>query len=120
MNKRNMKIEQIADHIGETMMESHRGAIPWTRNAVIAYGNDCYSKDKRSQAAVEHLREGLKQTRFIEIAFGTDSDRGLTWAMQIAFPCEFTAKNVAQQLSKAVWAGWFSTFGVWEQELVND
>jgi hypothetical protein len=120
MINRNMTIEHIADHISETMMASHRGAIPWTRNSVVVYGNDCYSKDKRSQAAVEHLREGLKKTPFIEIAFGTDGDRGLTWAMEIAFPCEFTPKHVAQQLAKVVWASWFSTFGLWEQEVVND
>jgi len=75
----------VADHISREMFPPHRGVIE-VRNpfggcrCVVAFGNDGYQQDERTQAYVNALLEELGRH---DPVLGIDSEDGYTWAIVV-------------------------------------
>jgi hypothetical protein len=88
------------------MFEAHRGAIPWRDLGVsVAFGNDGYTQDERSQRDVVVLRDLLAGVGLVELGFGTDPEDGYTWALLVQ-----TADH--ELLNELVWTAFGIARGV--------
>ncbi len=72
-------------------------------NVAVAFGNDGYEQDPRSQLEVARFRDVLQSLGVAEVGFGLDSQERYTWALLFvpgAAPLEFY-----EQLLWAAWTG---------------
>src|SRR5262245_7171293 len=110
MNKQtdwNAEAQKTANYVHESMFQAHRGAMAWHNGIIIAFGNDGYAKDPRSQQEVEYLRRRLADTfgAPLELGFGVSGD--YTWAM-ILLHCSpaYEIEETAEWVHAVVWNGW--------------
>ncbi len=80
----NVAAVEAADRIHAHRLADHNGAAGWWKPGIfVAFGNDGYSTDENSRAAVDLLRQRLEDRKITELGFGVDSNGGYTWAMLV-------------------------------------
>jgi hypothetical protein len=96
-------IQKIADRLTEECFEAHRGAFWWDEDerVAIAFGNDGYSTDARSQQEVEAVRDLFDNIGGRELAFATAND-GYSWALA----CELDHHLDVSHLEAVLWLAW--------------
>jgi hypothetical protein len=82
-------IQKVANRLYEDCHQAHRGAFWWDegKRVAIAFGNDGYSSDPRSQGEVAALRVLLKEWGGIELGFATEDGEGEGYGWALACRC---------------------------------
>src|SRR5690349_8402392 len=121
----NSRAVEFANHFRETRMDSHRAveAFDDSDRYLVAFGNDCYSKDERAQLEVTLFRQMLDDYRVTEVAFGlstqvddAEGNAGYSWCMILQASQELLDEHadVREQrewLEEALWNAWFIATG---------
>jgi hypothetical protein len=104
---RPMNLQKIADLIGETMLEAHRGVIYLTGGDFLAFGNDSHATDERSKRSVEAARRHIAD-RATEVGFATSGD-GYSWVMLLQMAKDYATQAGREAfrslLTSAMWDG---------------
>jgi hypothetical protein len=83
--------EKLANMIRQDhrLFSPHRGAMPWSKDTSIIFGNDGYSptgsapRDMRSCRQIEIVRQLLRRESINELAFATSTD-SVTWVLVVS------------------------------------
>src|SRR5262245_29237397 len=104
MIQRTERGDRIARHIGDTMMQAHRGAYV-SGDELLAFGNDGYAKDERARREVEAALAWAQEKGLTATDFGTDEE-GYSWALvfQGGNPDELADLAVAAE--EVLWRAW--------------
>jgi hypothetical protein len=101
-------VQAIANRLHAECFEAHRGAFWWDEQSrcAIAFGNDGYSQDERSQREVALLREVYTAAGGQELGFATAGE-GYTWAAAWLLPPEPKPLPITPgNLESTLWTGW--------------
>jgi hypothetical protein len=102
---RTLDVQSIVDRIYNDCHEAHRGAFWWDRprRIAVAFGNDGYATDARSQREVAELRKMLAGGRSREIGFATAAE-GYSWALA----CDLADSGLRPStLDLCLWMSWY-------------
>jgi hypothetical protein len=73
----------ICSFINEQLFEVHRGALAYSSEITVIFGNDGYDQDgctNKAKKEVEQLRSYLSQNKIEELGFGLSEDR-YSWCL---------------------------------------
>jgi|SRR6516165_5973203 hypothetical protein len=73
------KGKALAEHLGDTMFETHRGAFV-RREELVIYGNDGYGTDERARREVDAAQKWAIEKALDVTDFGLTED-GYSWAL---------------------------------------
>jgi hypothetical protein len=95
----NTEAARLAVDVQEQLYTVLRGAVNWYQPGIaVAFGNDGYEQDERTERQVRWLRETLPHFNSPVLGFGV-SDDGFTWVLIVR------TSNV-EWLNAVVWRAW--------------
>jgi hypothetical protein len=111
------ELERVAAYVYANFREAKRGAMPLNnrgQQSVIVYGNDGYSTDEKTVAAVAKTRASLVAAGYTLGEVATEPKYRDTWVFEVA-PQDRTVGKMVRDLEdcdRAVWDGWAEARGL--------
>jgi hypothetical protein len=106
----NAEAVRVANYVVRRMIDVHRGAMAWHHGIVVAFGNDGYTADGRSQVVARLLRQivDIPDWKIDQLGFGVndENDPGFTWVLLLDPGRSHDVVALVDSLDKAIWTAW--------------
>jgi hypothetical protein len=101
---------RVANYVTRQIVDMQRGALLWHHGIIVAFGNDDYSSDEKSQGVVQLLTQlvDIPAWKIERLGFATneEEDAGYTWVLLLDPARSDDVVGLVESLDEAIWAAW--------------